>query len=77
MHGLHHGLQDGLGHKLSAGTRVSVLTRFTDAMLASSLVPVQHASLAPPACTMTASTPVVVWVPHTHSPQRGLCFFSR
>ena len=32
-----------------AGTRVSVLTRLTDAMLASSLVPVQHASLAPPA----------------------------
>ena len=30
-----------------AGTRVSVLTRLTDAMLASSLVPVQHASLAP------------------------------
>ena len=44
-----YGLHDGVCHKRSAGTRVSVLTRITDEMLASSLVPVQHASLAPPA----------------------------
>ena len=41
-----YGLHDGVCHKRSAGTRVSVLTRITDEMLASS---VQHASLAPPA----------------------------